>query len=425
MLEDELVTYLKEPGFQRVIHLWIKQYERLSHLGGSIRIQHASEKEKESLGGFLGKDFRRKSTIAITWKEWEAALEKSRYEGVDFLRVLERLQGSRLLTNKERQEEADRIENQAFCLLREKYKDTKAEEWLNWMQSSKDNSWNMVRQLLRTHEEKLIQQVFSAINHLPVWEQMRKQIAVFAAEITQDPHFFDKGSAATLLYQGICYCLHIEDEDYDLAQRNKVFYDAGLLRDDLSNNCMIAHINALSLQKKPHQGWQGFYVEYEPWNVNLYNLQQIDSIADGLEKVFILENPAVFKAKLMHGKQTERKEIGFVCSNGQLNLCSYVLLDLLRDKGVTLYYAGDFDPEGLLIADKLKIRYKDQLQLMYYHKDTYQKCKSQKVISDKRMQMLEKCQSEELQEVIEELKKTHLSGYQEMLIQDYLRYMEG
>ena len=37
-----------------------------------------------------------------------------------------------------------------------------------------------------------------------------------------------------------------------------------------------------------------------------------------------------------------------------------MLLDLF-DKNITFSYAGDFDPEGLLIAEKLKKRYGERL----------------------------------------------------------------
>ena len=43
-----------------------------------------------------------------------------------------------------------------------------------------------------------------------------------------------------------------------------------------------------------------------------------------------------------------------------------------------IYYAGDFDPEGLQIADKLKDLYKDKVEFMLYDEKYYEK-----IISDK------------------------------------------
>ena len=43
-----------------------------------------------------------------------------------------------------------------------------------------------------------------------------------------------------------------------------------------------------------------------------------------------------------------------MCMNGQPRMSAVLLLDLLADAGVKLYYAGDFDPEGILIAQKIR-----------------------------------------------------------------------
>ena len=44
--------------------------------------------------------------------------------------------------------------------------------------------------------------------------------------------------------------------------------------------------------------------------------------------------------------------------NGQLRFSAFVLLDQLS-RTSDLFYSGDHDPEGLLIAQKLKLRYKE------------------------------------------------------------------
>lgn len=49
------------------------------------------------------------------------------------------------------------------------------------------------------------------------------------------------------------------------------------------------------------------------------------------------------------------------------------------------WYAGDFDPEGLLIAQRLKLRYKKQLELWKYHVDLYEKYLSEVELSDRRI----------------------------------------
>ena len=85
-----------------------------------------------------------------------------------------------------------------------------------------------------------------------------------------------------------------------------------------------------------------------------------------------------------------------------------------------MYYAGDFDPEGILIADKLKQRYKDNLHLWKSSVEEYRAILSSSSISEKRLLSLQSCRSEELQALCRELEQYKYSGYQEALLPLYL-----
>ena len=148
--------------------------------------------------------------------------------------------------------------------------------------------------------------ILDAINQLPVWKQEIETMSVFASAVTQDPHFFDKGIENTLLFQGICYFLNVEEQDISLAEKNKLYYEAGLLKDDLSNSCMIAHLNAEGRDGKVHEAWKGFFDRYEAWTVSLYNLQQIHNISDAIKAVYIVENPSVFRSLFLEYQYSSR-----------------------------------------------------------------------------------------------------------------------
>lgn len=65
-----------------------------------------------------------------------------------------------------------------------------------------------------------------------------------------------------------------------------------------------------------------------------------------------------------------------MCMNGQPRLSSILMLDLLAKTGTKVYYAGDFDPEGLLIAQKVKQYYKGKFAYWHMSVDGYEKSKS-------------------------------------------------
>jgi uncharacterized protein (TIGR02679 family) len=52
-----------------------------------------------------------------------------------------------------------------------------------------------------------------------------------------------------------------------------------------------------------------------------------------------------------------------VCTGGHLSLATLRLLDRLIAGGAVVWYSGDFDAKGLMIADGLASRYGDALEL--------------------------------------------------------------
>ena len=70
------------------------------------------------------------------------------------------------------------------------------------------------------------------------------------------------------------------------------------------------------------------------------------------DEIYIVENPSVFA--VLCGKEKEKNtRRAYMCMNGQPRLAGLMVLELLAKSGTRVYYAGDLDPEGILIAQKL------------------------------------------------------------------------
>ena len=221
MIEEAFAQYLlQDTGFQRVIDLWIRQYQKLQHFGGTVRIKDPEDDEREAIGGFLGKDYWGVRDISIPYSIWKKGIEDSRFAGSDFLRVLEIYKGEHILTNKKQREIKAHKEQQDILSLKKRYENTKAGEWLTWMQKTNHKSYANIRQLLNNNKQQTVCYIMEAMNQLPVWRQEIETIAVFASTISQDPHFFDKGIENTMLFQGICYIFGVEEQEISLAEKN-------------------------------------------------------------------------------------------------------------------------------------------------------------------------------------------------------------
>ena len=96
-----------------------------------------------------------------------------------------------------------------------------------------------------------------------------------------------------------------------------------------------------------------------------------------------------------------------------------MLLDLF-DKETMFFYAGDFDPEGLQIAQKLKERYGERMQLWKHHRDFYEKYQSKVEISAMRLKKLDRIYLEELQDIKQAMLQQKRATYQETMMEEYV-----
>lgn len=404
--ERELAKYLNKKGFYRFNQAWIEKYKKLGYMGGTIKLSHLTIQEKECLSGLLGLDLEKRQ-ISLSFSKFSKILDKTYFEDVNFLKTLEYLSGGEINTNKELKKNYE----EQLCLFKEEllkqYINTPAYKWLkNYLMTDK-----FVKRYYNENKEyykKVLKNVCGGLNQLPIYKEDYQLLALFSQMITKNPHYFDADLPRELLLKGISEIIEIED-----SSPNEIFYSAGILKDDLSNYCYICHI-------KPtiKSGYDYFYENYEPLNINWYNLNQIkDSFLTS--KILIIENPSVFR-ELMQVIKENKFNVGLVCSNGQINQCTYKLLDKLLESRCVLSYCGDFDPEGLLIADKLKHRYEDQIQLWHYNKFNFEKSKIfQPILSQRRQTILDNIQDPTLKEIASLIKSTSCFAYQEGLIEIY------
>ena len=114
----------------------------------------------------------------------------------------------------------------------------------------------------------------------------------------------------------------------------------------------------------------------------------------------------------------EFSEIFLAYKRQKSYLMAGIVLNLFAKSGIRVYYAGDLDPEGILIAQKLSQYYKGEFH--YWHMETadYEKCRSEEVISPKRMKIRERITDGRLKPVVDRIEEYGTAGYQEMLVEE-------
>lgn len=417
-MNEEFCQYLSDNEFSEFMQLWKKQYEKYGTCKGSIDLV-LNDSNRECISGLMGKDYYGVDCVHITFRQLQKAMLNTKYENCDFNEVLKMYFNQRVLTNKYRQEQEQmRVQN----IFKQFFKqEGKSQQWIYNTYTNRDSVYLRIVQASKENEQKCINTVcvvMKALNHLPMWKNKKENISIFASYHTKNPHAFDKNTFAYyLMMHGIVYFLKVDFPKTNLEQ-NEILYRAGLYQDGISNYCSVARLQAFNENNQPHLGWTGFYDSYEALNVNMDNLLHIHFITC-CDRVYIVENPSVFQALLKKIKKEKIEKIGLVCTNGQLNYSAYLLLDILVNSNIEIYYSGDMDPEGLLIADKIKQRY-PSIKLWCYDVRQYEISKSKEQATNQRMHMLDALKDETLIRIgkcISENKNR--VGYQENMIEEY------
>ena len=421
MVEKELlrdcVRYFKDnPGFARVFSQIKEKYRSLGKIGGQICIPNLSQQEKDSLSGLLREDYSRQNQATIRLSDFQKALQKTRFAGLSLEDILKAYYAEEdLLSKKE--------EQQLFLQERERFfqkiildlAGTTAGSWLKEVVVSSSNAYSIFLKRYNLNKDKLEMDIYytaRALNNLPAFTGQKMRLALFASTITKNPHAFDRGSELDdLLQYGLVY-LFGSQKPRNAEERAELYYQAGILVNEVANYTLAYGLQAYA-HGSLHPGWEGFYGFQEPMLLTLMNLSRLQRVCSPAGRVFVLENTGVFASIL---DRISDQPVSLICTGGQLKLASLLLLDLLVKENTTIYYSGDFDPEGLQIADKLKRRYGDNLILWHYSTQDYEQARSQELIAEGRLGKLSSIQDEELKKIGSLLRKTKIAGYQELLL---------
>lgn len=160
---------------------------------------------------------------------------------------------------------------------------------------------------------------------------------------------------------------------------------------------------------------EGFSEEHHIVQIPLAVLVDWKELHCPQSEIYIVENPSVF-AVLCGKKNVNNTGTAYMCMNGQPRLAGLMVLDLLAKSGTKIYYSGDLDPEGILIAQKLSRYYKGEFHYWHMDEEDYEICKSDEKISQRRMKMLERITDERLKPLVKAIEEYGTSGYQEKLL---------
>ncbi|WP_071459668.1 TIGR02679 family protein [Bacillus massilinigeriensis] len=424
-----LVAYIKsEKGLNRLFSKLTKRYKQLGRIGGSVKLDHLDDEERESLAGFFGKDFSNKTSATISFVSVEKALSKTRYSLIPVETILNVFEGKALVPNRVMKEKEAEKKAKFFLELSEQ--DAASQQWIKFI-AQKGQGARVFHNLYDRDPQQLkniILTVGKAVSALPKGHHYVR-LPVFAQRLTKDPHAFDLDTeqGKALLHrlqfiqkeQGTIQNIRT---NLNAEEANVVLHSFRIFRDDMLNYVTVSGLIGYT-EKGPHPVWEAAAESDCALNFPLREIAKLYRCKPVVGRnIFIVENSGVFSSLLDHWSMPFPPPL--ICTNGQLKLAALWLIDIVSKENNVIHYSGDHDPEGLLIAQKLKKRAPDRVRLWRYSIEDYLRCRSNKEIPLERIAGLNAIDLEGLFQVKEALEKYQYAGYQEELIDTLLDDME-
>lgn len=422
---NEAVEYFKKkPVYEKLFNEFKKKYESHGKIGGIAVLTGLNTGDKEDISGFLMKDFTSEEEVRVSAKLFEKALLKSRFSGLTILDIITHYFGIKLRTNKEKSEEDVGKRAEYLAELMGYTDKAYIKEWLTEVFCTGASSAVVIARSYNADKNELkiiLQKLIKAIPMLPYFQGGKKKelLAVFAAQAAGNPHFFDDNTLAGNLLTAFLrdyFRFGYEDDLSEAENRSNVLFKAGLIKDTLSNDVIAYGIRGKCVDGSLHQGMEGFLHQKEPVRLSLLTLANLEeTFTNSVDRrIYIVENPAVFSILI-----SRFPEKSFICSYGQIRRAVFMLLDLF-DKNAVFSYAGDFDPEGLLIAERLKKRYGDRLAFWKYEPDIYLKYMSEEKLTNQRIKKLDGVRDAALLKIAELMREEGRAAYQESMLEEYV-----
>ena len=460
-LREACLAYFRSmPVFERLLSQFCEKYRSYGCFCGSARLNIRSEDEREALEGFFARSYHNQKTATISAQAFRRALEHTRFVELSPEEILEAFAGAPL--SGKRAEESRRKACIARCWKaaigqQEAYADCEASRQLlhelravaekeepaissedvpsigaidNTAHTctSEEAVTALYRQLMSGRQELVENKLLCALtedlhilvraleilNRLCV-EKRYQYLPVFAAVLFGDPHRLDPGTRDAHLLQLLLQWLEIQrgveaDEMNSIPslRRQARYLSAGILLDDVSNYAMLCGVEAIGRDGLVHAGMAGFAADGAPVNVPLSVITGWAQLRCRDNTLWIVENPVVYAVLCERFGRTR----SLMCMNGQPRLSAWLILRLLRAAGTRVYYAGDFDPEGLCIAEKVQQSLLPG-QCVFWHMSEadYRSAQSRKPIEARRMKMLDHLQDSLLKTTAVLIRKQGVAGY--------------
>lgn len=453
----ECGLYFKsQPEYRRIFKEMRKKWESLGRTAGRVILTEGTREEQKALERFLGRAMEQ-GRIAFSLPEFENALGETRYGEVSLKELLEEYFGEPMVGNQERKRQKKARETQFWEELEYEIRAAEGElrsgeeaagagwaaekavseevlSWIHEMREQKNQGYAAIMKEYQNSEESARERVREIARCLracrPLWGQEQAEgcrwqgirLAVLAAKATGNPHALDRQATTGTLLSYVL-CRRGGSVFPENARQWKELYEKnGIWVDELSSTVAAFGIH-LTTSEGLHPAYEGYRLRREPCIISLANLAHVRNAFGESEKIYIVENEMVFSEL---AERLSDFPVTLLCTSGQPRTAAYKLMELLCEgsEAVSFWYAGDMDPEGLDIAQRIFLSFPGKVHIWRMSAEDYEMALSQEQISQRRLEMMKNLTHPALKRTAEKIGEQKRAGYQEMLLREMAQDMK-
>ncbi len=425
-LVKECAKYFKSnKAYNRIMNELLAKYKSFGEPRGMVILNDATKEECAVANGIIEpKRAFYPPTLKFRAADFEKGLAHTKFSGVSLKCVLEEYYGEVIVSNGEKRRNKEQLISNFFEDFLKKYDNVFCYKWLSALVLQKNFGYQTVLNAMSISNDNaktMLENVCNAINSRQEGELVK--IAVLSANITGDSHYFDSANpAGKLLIKGLSYLCDIAQTG-EAETIKEIYAEFGIEPDNISGSTASIGIRLYDVDNNEHPAFKAFADNGESCLIATANLANICNADTDKKTVFVVENQMVFSALCPVASENR---LGLICTSGQMKCSGIRLITMLVNADCKILYAGDFDPEGLQIADRLLRRFPDKnVHTWRMTADDYKSIdKAEVVLSDMRLTKLNSIKSKELVEIANILIESEKAAYQELLIPQMKSDME-
>lgn len=407
-MNEQLAKYLKsKKGLNRLLIELKNKYISLNRYSGSVKILNITKEESIDISNLLGRKVEENSTLKTSFSEITKKIEQGKYKGFNYDELFKYYFGNNIESKYNKRVKSNIDKEEYFNNFIKENSNNKNIKYIEDIINSKNDIYIILKKQYKKDKIELKKELSNILKLLDNIPKESISLPIYSS-ITGNPHYLDFNTKTSNLFFKILS--YIKGVEYSSKVQDKInlLMSINVYVDPASNFVITYNLTGNYILDKLSKNNQIV-------NLNLLNINYLDNIDTKIKKVFIFENPSIMHSLL-------NLNIPIVVTSGMPNLSFYKLIDKLVKSGNELYYNGDFDPEGLLIANLLKEKYPN-LNLFCYDKEDYNNSKSDEIINISRLKKLNNIDKSELNMIKNVLLNNKYSAYQEKNINRILQYI--